>query len=317
VLYNSSMSTQQVRRNLPEVSRKRQSPEDDDEEEPDAGNPQEDEDEEEEEEEEEEDDDANLCHKWLAHCQCTIVGIRYYNGTAHAGEYVSLEREPDNPYDANAIRVDNLEGEKVGHIKATEAKVLARWMDRSERQSFSVEGTIPYGGNAYTMPVKIEFIMHAPQEKMAHRARRLNMQLKKDFARQFSFQSYLTDSDQNHAAAAEGPEVESKRMDWTRQAAELDELFEKQSSQQLCNLPAIPIPTELKTTLLDYQQDGLRWLVQQDTKPKLPFYSEKKEKGRKVWHCEITNASQTQKPEPFRGGILADEMVSLFEFISY
>ena len=39
--------------------------------------------------------------------------LRYYSGTAHAGEYVSLVREPNNPYDRNAIRVDNMHGQKV------------------------------------------------------------------------------------------------------------------------------------------------------------------------------------------------------------
>jgi SWI/SNF-related matrix-associated actin-dependent regulator of chromatin subfamily A3 len=35
---------------------------------------------------------------------CQIVGIRYYTGKAHPGEYVHLVREPSNPYDRNAIR---------------------------------------------------------------------------------------------------------------------------------------------------------------------------------------------------------------------
>jgi SWI/SNF-related matrix-associated actin-dependent regulator of chromatin subfamily A3 len=35
---------------------------------------------------------------------CQIVGIRYYSGKAHPGEYVHLAREPSNPYDRNAIR---------------------------------------------------------------------------------------------------------------------------------------------------------------------------------------------------------------------
>jgi SWI/SNF-related matrix-associated actin-dependent regulator of chromatin subfamily A3 len=35
---------------------------------------------------------------------CQIVGIRYYTGKAHPGEYVRLAREPSNPYDRNAIR---------------------------------------------------------------------------------------------------------------------------------------------------------------------------------------------------------------------
>jgi SWI/SNF-related matrix-associated actin-dependent regulator of chromatin subfamily A3 len=44
---------------------------------------------------------------------------RYYSGVAHPGEFVTLIREPNNPYDRNAIRVDNLRGEKVGHVKVS------------------------------------------------------------------------------------------------------------------------------------------------------------------------------------------------------
>ena len=83
-----------------------------------------------------------------------IVGIRYYDGIAHPGEYVSLVREPRNPYDINAIRVDNLRGEKVGHIKATMAKSLAPIMDNG---NVHLEGTIPRAGNEYTLPLVLDF----------------------------------------------------------------------------------------------------------------------------------------------------------------
>lgn len=38
----------------------------------------------------------------------SIVGMRYYGGVVHRGEWVELVREPANPYDANAIRVENM-----------------------------------------------------------------------------------------------------------------------------------------------------------------------------------------------------------------
>eukprot|EP00170_Pyropia_yezoensis_P001465 contig_6460_g1469 len=34
--------------------------------------------------------------------------MRYYQGVVHQGEWVELVREPSNPYDANAIRVENM-----------------------------------------------------------------------------------------------------------------------------------------------------------------------------------------------------------------
>lgn len=57
-----------------------------------------------------------------------IVGVRYYNGFATAGEMVVLRREPSNPYDSNAIRVDNVLGNQIGHIPRTVAAKLAEYM---------------------------------------------------------------------------------------------------------------------------------------------------------------------------------------------
>ena len=77
-----------------------------------------------------------------------IVGIQNYDGVAHPGEYVVLVREPNNPYDRNAIRVDNLRGENVGNVKATMARLLAGVMDG--RRDVRIKGTIPRGGNSFT-----------------------------------------------------------------------------------------------------------------------------------------------------------------------
>ena len=58
-----------------------------------------------------------------------IVGIRYYRGTVNNNEMVSLGREPQNPYDRNAVRVDNVSGVQVGHIKREQARALADVVD--------------------------------------------------------------------------------------------------------------------------------------------------------------------------------------------
>jgi SWI/SNF-related matrix-associated actin-dependent regulator of chromatin subfamily A3 len=101
-----------------------------------------------EEETRQDDLDLNLDDHLVGSGEYQIVGIRYYSGVAHPGEYVVLVREPSNPYDCNAIRVDNLRGEKVGHVKATMAMHLAGVMDG--RGDVRVEGTIPRRGNAFT-----------------------------------------------------------------------------------------------------------------------------------------------------------------------
>ena len=48
--------------------------------------------------------------------QMRVVGIKYYTGVLHRGEFAFLVREPSNPYDPNAIAVKNHVGSQVGHI---------------------------------------------------------------------------------------------------------------------------------------------------------------------------------------------------------
>ena len=55
----------------------------------------------------------------------------------------NLIREPQNQYDANAIRVDNLSHEQVGHIKRTYAAVLAPIIDDPSPAAPRAEVTIP------------------------------------------------------------------------------------------------------------------------------------------------------------------------------
>lgn len=52
---------------------------------------------------------------------------------------VSLQREPNNPYDKNAIKVNNVNGNQVGHLKRNLAAALAFLMDNKLAQ---VEGYV-------------------------------------------------------------------------------------------------------------------------------------------------------------------------------
>ena len=57
-----------------------------------------------------------------------IVGIRYYDGYATLGEQVMVKREPGNPYDSNAIRINNVHGTQIGHLPRNLAAKLAPYM---------------------------------------------------------------------------------------------------------------------------------------------------------------------------------------------
>lgn len=84
-----------------------------------------------------------------------IVGVQYYRGHVTFGEMVTLQREPTNQYDANAIRVVNVSGVQIGHIPRTVASKLAPFMD-SRRILCEAETTGPKGG--YDVPISINLM---------------------------------------------------------------------------------------------------------------------------------------------------------------
>jgi hypothetical protein len=62
------------------------------------------------------------------------AGLRYHEAKTvwdqmQVGDTLLLVREPDNPYDARAVRVE-WNGHKLGYIPRTENQAVARQMDR-------------------------------------------------------------------------------------------------------------------------------------------------------------------------------------------
>jgi len=63
-----------------------------------------------------------------------LAGYRHYDGPAvlrdmRAGDRLELVREPDNPYDSRAIRVE-WRGVKLGYVPRRDNAAVARQMDR-------------------------------------------------------------------------------------------------------------------------------------------------------------------------------------------
>jgi hypothetical protein len=68
-----------------------------------------------------------------------LAGFRYAEAAAvwpelRLGDPLELIREPENPYDRNAVRVD-WRGRKLGYVPRAENEALAWAMDRGERLS--------------------------------------------------------------------------------------------------------------------------------------------------------------------------------------
>lgn len=81
-----------------------------------------------------------------------IVGVRFYTGVVTAGEMVLCRREPGNQYDANAIRVDNVMRQQIGHIPRTVAEKLAPFIDRGD---IIVEGVVTGYKTAFDCPIRL------------------------------------------------------------------------------------------------------------------------------------------------------------------
>jgi hypothetical protein len=66
-----------------------------------------------------------------------LAGFRYHEGKAvwdelKVGDVLELVREPDNPYDPKAVRVD-WQGHVLGYVPRAENAAVARQIDRGEK----------------------------------------------------------------------------------------------------------------------------------------------------------------------------------------
>ena len=77
------------------------------------------------------------------------VALKKFTGPPRPGGYlipkqVRLVREPENPFDPNAIKV-TIAGQTVGHIRREVAEILSPQMDAQSLREFSTTGVIRGG----------------------------------------------------------------------------------------------------------------------------------------------------------------------------
>ena len=244
---------------------------------------------------------------------------------------MKLVREPTNPYDSNAIRVDNIRDEKVGHIKATTAKTLAKVMDQfipptrtaGGTSTIYMDGTIAMKGKTwYLLPLEVDFYSQSEPDYFSDLVQLNNAfnnfsGWKPDEALMTILRPTSLKSDVNDDSNTNDIEVTNQKVNWEDAQKNLDVMFDQLVSDQLNNLPTISIPATIITPLLEHQIDGIRWLYhhevrineQQHQKSKtsalsIPFYKQILERKKQVWLSEITNATQTDPPKPIGGSIL-------------
>ncbi|XP_078694634.1 helicase-like transcription factor isoform X1 [Branchiostoma floridae x Branchiostoma belcheri] len=236
-----------------------------------------------------------------------IVGIRYYRGEVNRNEMVSLVREPRNPYDSNAVRVDNVMGVQVGHIKRELARPLAYIVDQGLAR---VEGVVPHGAmNIFTMPVDLSF-WGRPEKREAT-------------IKKLEYHGYKIKpppgaggSGANRGGAGGGGRegagpsymdrvlMSAVQMTQAEMKNELDQLFENiQESDQTAEIEPCQ---SIRTSLFPHQKQALAWMARRENSNELPPFWE--ERGTNKFFNSVTNFTSTRRPQSVRGGILADDM---------
>nr|XP_020013924.1 helicase-like transcription factor [Castor canadensis] len=230
-----------------------------------------------------------------------VVGLRYYTGVVNNNEMVALQREPNNPYDKNAIKVNNVNGNQVGHLKKDLAAALASIMDNKLAQ---VEGVVPFGANnAFTMPLHMTF-----WGKEENRKAVLDQLKKHGFKLGPAPKTVGFSLESGWSSGRAGPSYSvpvhpAVQMTAEQLKTEFDKLFEdlKEDDKTHEMEPAEAI----ETPLLPHQKQALAWMISRENSKELPpFWEERND----LYYNTITNFSEKDRPENVRGGILADDM---------
>ncbi|KAH8678770.1 putative SWI/SNF-related matrix-associated actin-dependent regulator of chromatin subfamily A member 3-like 1 [Tricladium varicosporioides] len=243
-----------------------------------------------------------------------------------------IRREPGNPYDSNAIRIDNVNSEQIGHIPKVLASKLASYMDA---RTIVLEGTLAGEKGFYDCPILLK--VFGPSETNARTE--LEARLKHD-------KIILK---KRHHAAPKAPKqpVEPpsrKPLGYTssqtssqstsqlepvleiRDFIQISERFNPRDAEQmvekygtgedtLSKMPMADQPEKLESTLLQYQRQGLAWMLEKEN-PVLPAPGsqdivqlwKRDPQSQNRFQNIATQFSTTLAPVLARGGILADDM---------
>ncbi|CAG8727879.1 9258_t:CDS:1, partial [Funneliformis mosseae] len=253
-------------------------------------------------------DDVGAVEKLYGVIKTKIVGVRYYDGVVNKNESVSITREPRNPYDRNALRVDNTLGVQVGHIPRDAASALAPLIDNG---SIRIEGTILGNKGVYTIALLVHVFGIQEREDLTTRILK---------AKGFNVEP-LQPTSQARGKGRKVPEENEAWRELVRQGQTLDKRSTKKILQEvgisiidLARLPEAPQPDALITPLLSYQRQGLGWMLSNEH-PADPtadvatqFWVVRKQKGEEYYYNVATGFSTKSCPNFARGGILADDM---------
>lgn len=94
---------------------------------------------------------------------CQLHGSRYYeclqlidDKQLKNQQRLQLQREPDNPYDRNAVAVYTLQQQKLGYLPKKHNLVIANLMDQKCQINVNIENISPTAWEPLTLYVSIQ-----------------------------------------------------------------------------------------------------------------------------------------------------------------
>ena len=255
------------------------------------------------------DDDAYVGYELYGVLDAKVVGIRYYNGRIGVGEYVKVKREPGNPFDRNAIRIDNVMNDQIGHIPRNLAAKLAGLMDSRQ---LLVEGVVTGSKGAFDIPIALKLFgtsepvasvglkaemqrLRLPVTDLVHAERERGKREKELAAQRKARDKALASMKRNGGTVidelSENPRYAQHGMPGsqgttvpameqilagttTLDPRALRDVVDQLGAGEdaLSSMPMADQPKALSTILLPYQRQGLQWLLDHES-PKLPTSS--------------------------------------------
>lgn len=248
-----------------------------------------------------------------------IVGKRYYAGSMNPGEIVYLVREPRNPYDSNAIKVESLSRMQVGHIEAKNgtAGCLAPIADYrlAGKAGGDLEGVVGRGGKfSSECIITIVGMMSHKEEILKHlKSRRLPFM---DIATGESFYGFSNIVTPQKLKESTSSRENYQKLSEDELIKQLDDIWDTQERDQasgiLAELDISLIRDGLAddTVLFEHQKQGITWMIKREKECGLPpFYTEKQSStGSTSYFHSILCHNYSTQPSPTRGGILCYDM---------
>lgn len=251
-----------------------------------------------------------------------VVGLNFYRGRVNTGEMVFLVREPSNVYDRNAIRVDDLTRQQVGHVAAKDgtAGTLAPIADGRVRGG--VGGTLeavivdtPRSTFAVAM-VTISGLPEHKQQLAAHmtRAGMEFMDLESGECTP-NFAPPETKGRTGKAAKAR-PSATYTRLSEEEVHSALHRLWDQTDADvagldlSLASASCASLARCLLSELYPHQRQGVAWMLQQETGDEQlpPFFSVESVAGQTVYRHALTCHDYPARPARCLGGLLLDDM---------